>query len=218
MFQGFSQQTADFLWALSFHNERPWFLAHKAEFEDVLWTPFRELAWDTAEELEKRFPQRQFFLHISRIYRDARRLYGRGPYRDHLWFTLHQQGRSPAFWFEIGAAGYQWGVGLYGASAEQMERYRASIDANPSKVERLAKVILEQQRFHLDGDVYKRPKKQLGKLLDPWYNRKEIGLSCGENFGGELFSPGLPQTLAEDYSFLMPYYDFFAAAFDTPDQ
>jgi uncharacterized protein (DUF2461 family) len=36
MFQGFTERTSGFLWDLSFNNERPWFLEHKAEFETVL--------------------------------------------------------------------------------------------------------------------------------------------------------------------------------------
>ena len=30
MFEGFSQQTVDFMWCIRFNNERPWFEAHKA--------------------------------------------------------------------------------------------------------------------------------------------------------------------------------------------
>ena len=33
MFEGFTQETSEFLWELSFNNERPWFLAHREQFE-----------------------------------------------------------------------------------------------------------------------------------------------------------------------------------------
>ena len=88
MFQGFSKETGEFLWELSFHNERPWFLAHKEQFERVLNEPFKALARDSAALLQERFPDMLIQCHISRIYRDARRLFGRGPYKDHLWFTI----------------------------------------------------------------------------------------------------------------------------------
>ena len=29
MFQGYSQETVDFMWGIRFNNERGWFLAHK---------------------------------------------------------------------------------------------------------------------------------------------------------------------------------------------
>ena len=92
MFNGFSKETADFFWELGFNNERPWFLAHKEQFERVINEPFRALARALYDELRERFPDEEFGVHISRIYRDARRLFGRGPYKDHLWFTLTPTG------------------------------------------------------------------------------------------------------------------------------
>ena len=44
MFQGFSKKTGEFLWELAFNNERPWFLAHKDEFEEYVNAPFKALA------------------------------------------------------------------------------------------------------------------------------------------------------------------------------
>ena len=32
MFEGFTMETSQFLWDLSFNNERPWFQAHKEQF------------------------------------------------------------------------------------------------------------------------------------------------------------------------------------------
>ena len=107
MFSGFSEKTGAFLWDLAFNNERPWFLAHKQEFEDYVNTPFKAMAADTFAEVKKRLPDFEGFVHISRIYRDARRLFGRGPYKDHLWFTLWTSDVSkhgPAFWFETPTA------------------------------------------------------------------------------------------------------------------
>lgn len=39
MFQGFSQQTNDFLWGIRFNNERSWFEAHKQEYLDYVQAP-----------------------------------------------------------------------------------------------------------------------------------------------------------------------------------
>ena len=115
MFQGFSRSASDWFWELIFNNERPWFEAHKEEYIRLLKEPFQALAEDTLAEMRRRYPERDFTLHVSRIYRDARRLFGRGPYKDHLWFsikesTARQQGRS--LWFELGAAEYSYGCGF----------------------------------------------------------------------------------------------------------
>ena len=43
MFQGYSQETVDFMWGIRFNNERGWFLAHKDDYQQHLLAPTREL-------------------------------------------------------------------------------------------------------------------------------------------------------------------------------
>ena len=208
MFRGFTKQTSEFMWDLAFNNERTWFNEHKQEFESLVMKPFKELARDTHEEMQRRYPEMGLQLHISRIYRDARRLHGRGPYKDHLWFSLKNWDgllQGPMFWFEIGAADYSYGMGFYSASPAQMESFRAGVGANPARLERLARMVKEQDEFRLDGEEYKRPKGDVGELL----NRKCLGLECRRDFGGEVLKSGLPQRLADSFGFLVPFYEFF---------
>ena len=84
----YSEKTVEFLWSLRLNNSREWFQAHKAEYEALMHRPTKELADALFEHLRGKYPKHDWNLHISRIYRDARRLYGRGPMNDHLWFTL----------------------------------------------------------------------------------------------------------------------------------
>lgn len=215
MFEGFTPKTGEFLWELSFNNERSWFMAHKDEFEDVLNRPFKALAADTFALTEKQFPQLGCKLHVARIYRDARRLHGRGPYKDHLWFSIKRGDillEGPMFWFEIGAADYSYGMGFYSATPAQMAAFRSSIDANPSRFERLA-AKADTLGFEVTGEEYKRPKGDLGELINKWYNRKRMGLERSMDFGGELYSPALPETLAAAYARLMPMYEYFAEVY-----
>ena len=140
MFQGFSKKTGEFLWELAFNNERPWFLAHKDEFEEYVNAPFKALAGECFALMEQRYPALDCRVHVSRIYRDARRLFGRGPYKDHLWFSIKASQvllEGPMFWFEVGAADYSYGMGFYSATPAQMEAFRRSIDANPERFRRI---------------------------------------------------------------------------------
>jgi len=213
VFEGFSEKTSEFLWGLALNNEKSWFEAHRAEYEKYLRAPFHDLAVQTAALMEQRFPKAGLKLRITRIYRDARRLHGKGPYKDHLWFTLigdREDTTGPGFWFEIGPADYSYGMGTYAASADKMEAHRKSIAANPARMEGLAKMFEKQDLFVLGEEDYKKPKGDMGELLNKWYNKKQIELICRKEFGEELFSPELPQTLLEGYSFLMPYYEFFS--------
>ena len=123
-FTGFTRDTSDYLWDLAFHNKRPWFQEHKDRFLRVLKDPFDALARETLDLMQARFPDRPFQMHVSRIYRDARRLFGRGPYKDHLWFTVWSgadKHDNPAFWFELSASGYEYGMGFFEARPEEME-------------------------------------------------------------------------------------------------
>lgn len=213
MFSGFTQETSAFLWELAFHNERPWFLAHKEEFERVVNAPFKALAEDTLARMEERFPEQDFRLHVSRIYRDARRLFGRGPYKDHLWFSLKNSAallEGPMFWFEIGAADFSYGMGFYSATPAQMEHFRRLVDANPARFERLVRPIMNDADFTVTGEEYKRAKgRHEGDVIDAWYNRKRLGVEVSRDFGGEALSSTLPQTLAAAYAKLVPLYAFF---------
>ena len=113
MFNGFTKAASDFFWELAFNNERTWFLEHKDEFERTVNTPFKALAAETNALMSARHPEMECSLHVSRIYRDARRLFGRGPYKDHLWFSIKNSKallEGPMFWFEVGAADFSSGI------------------------------------------------------------------------------------------------------------
>ena len=213
MFSGFSEKTGGFLWELAFNNERPWFLAHKQEFEDYVNTPFKAMATETYEQMKAGHPDFEGFVHISRIYRDARRLFGRGPYKDHLWFTIWTSDVSkhgPAFWFEISPTSYAYGMGFWEASAAQMELYRRSIDANPARFLRMAKAA-GRGGWQLMGQPYKRPKAlHDDPLLDEWYNRKYVGVEKSFDLGGAAFTKELPALVANEFWELMPLYRFLA--------
>lgn len=212
MFQGFTERTSGFLWDLSFNNERPWFLEHKAEFETVLQEPFKALAQDTLALVRQRHPERDLNCHVSRIYRDARRLFGRGPYKDHLWFTIFDGEKDlggPAFFFELGAATYSYGLGFWDASPTAMEAFRRAVDANPARFERMAKALARDRELRIAGPEYKRPKGERGAIINPYYNRRYLMLSVEKDFGGDALREELPQILAECFETLFPLYDFF---------
>lgn len=211
MFEGFTPGAGDFLLALKFNNERPWFLAHKAEFEDLVNTPFKALAMSTAEIMSQRRPEMGLNLHVARIYRDARRLHGGGPYKDHLWFSLKNWDgllRGPMFWFEVGAVDYSFGMGFYSCSAAQMTSFRQSIEANPARFSRIIKPILARGEYETDNEPYVKLKKDMGELLNPWYNGRRVGVVCTRPFGGELLSPDLPRVLADEFELLTPLYNY----------
>ena len=211
MFQGFSEKTGAFLWDLAFNNERPWFLEHKQEFEDTVNIPFKALAADTFALFSARFPDFEGQVHISRIYRDARRLFGRGPYKDNLWFTIKSSRivhDGPDFWFLLEKSAYSYGLGFFDASPTQMEAFRKAVDANPARFRRIAEATA-RKGYVLEGPEYKRPKRNTGDaLLDAWCNRKWLGTEKSFDLGGAAFTPALPGIVADAFAELMPLYEY----------
>ena len=209
MFEGFTNETSEFLWELSFNNERPWFQAHKEQFERCLNEPFKALAAQTTVLMQKNYPARVWCSHCSRIYRDARRLFGRGPYKDNLWFVIYQEEQrnlGPAFWFEIGRTGCSAGMGFWDASPAMMESFRRQIDANPARFERLLDDIGPD--WKLWGQPYKRPKGERGERVDPWYNRRNISAGREWDLGGPEEGEDFPAELAALFMRLLPLFDF----------
>ena len=212
MFNGFSQATGDFLWGLSINNDREWFNAHRDEYEAHLNGPFRALALETLALLQQRFPGQDFQVHVARIWRDARRLFGRGPFKDHLWFSIQsgdRHARGPMFWFELDPTGWSYGVGNWEDAADVGAAWRALIDADPARFERMAKALARHRELRIAGPEYKRPKGDVGALLNPWYNRKSIGVSFDDNCEGVLFTPQLFGEILEGFRLLMPFYQYF---------
>ena len=213
MFQGFSRESMDFLWGIRLNNERSWFLAHKEEFHTHVESPMKELAVQVTTAMQEEFPKLGLEMKISRIYRDARRLHGRGPYKDHLWFTLRRPGASeaatPCFYFELAPNYYSIGMGCYDSTPLTMAKLRARIDRDPAPMEKLARHLNQRPEFQLYGEEYKRPKGDPGPLLYPWYNRRQIGVSADYNCEGVLFTPELADQVLEHFRYLEPLYRYF---------
>ena len=214
MFTGFSDATIDFLWELRFHNERPWFLEHKQVFLDTLDRPMKALAADVTAALEQTYPKRKWYLHVARIYRDARRLHGRGPYKSHLWWSLflrdEEQAHAPCFWFSLDPLGYGCGMGMYDPRPAAMARFRRELDAAPERFLPLARSFAAQDRFVLEGTEYKRPKGRPAPPLDQWYNRRDLSLGW-ERPADELYaSPTLVDEIVASFEALVPYYRYFS--------
>ena len=220
MFQGFTQGTTDVLWGIRFNNERGWFLAHKEEFQTLVDAPLRELASQVSQAINDKFPNLQLNCKVSRIYRDARRLYGRGPYKDHLWFGLRRmapsEGAEPGFYFEVAPEYYSYGMGCWDPTPVTMAKLRARIDRDPEPLKQLARRLEKHGEFTLEGQMYKRPKGDPGRLLYPWYNRRQISLTSDHNCDGLYFSPQLADQVVNGFTFLMPYYDYLCSVMADP--
>ena len=215
MFQGFTDETIQFLWELKFNNERAWFNAHKQTYLEQLYRPMTDLGHEAYDLLMERSGSVRGNLKITRIYRDARRLHSGGPYKDHLWLSVeppHDREADwhgiPALWFQVSATGYDYGFGYWGRPVD-MEQYRRRIQREPKVLEKLVRRFNRQSVFTLQGEEYKRPRGETTKLLTPWYNRKYVSLVCSRQ-PDELFrSPQLVEALVSGWQELAGFYEYF---------
>ena len=221
MFQGFSDQTIDFMWGIRFNNERGWFEQHKEEYLQTFYRPMQALSQEVWEAVDGAYPDLGLVRRVTRIYRDARRLHGRGPYKDRLWFTLERPAEDweirPAFWFELEPEGYSYGLGYYMAPPVMMAKFRARLDVDPKPFSKLARQLARQERFHLEAQPYKRPKGDPGPLLYDWYNARSFSLSCDRAHDSLLFSHDLVDELAAGFGELTPFYRYFLSLEGDPD-
>lgn len=216
MFQGFTQETLDFMWGIRFNNDRAWFEAHKQDYLDHLSGPMKELCGQVYDALGEEAAQYTLKSKVSRIYRDARRLHGQGPYKDHLWWSIERPydgdfSAQPVFWFELTPESWSYGLGYYAARASTMAKHRARIDRDPKPMLALAKKLAGQDEFVLDGPAYAREKPCPVPELAAWYNKRSFSLIHESPLDEEIFRPELADRVLEGFRFLLPFYDYFAS-------
>jgi len=180
MFQGFTQRTVDFMWGIRFNNQRDWFMSHKEDYQNDFLAPVKELGQQVYDGLHEKYPDEPLILKVSRIYRDARRLHGRGPYKDHLWWCIRTGGEDwtgrPTFWFELGPDYYSYGLGFWAPKAALLEAYRKEIDRDPAAFTALVQRFNKQKDLTLQGEEYKKAQGRCGRTFEPLVSEEKT--SC----------------------------------------
>ena len=222
MFTGFTDETVDFMWGIRFNNERTWFEAHKDVYLTQFYHPMRELSAELYDFIREKRSDYGLISKVTRIYRDARRLHGRGPYKESLWFSVEQPSEQwtahPTLWFELSPDGWYCGMGYYMPKPLTMAKLRARIDRDPKTMEALTRRLNGQQELTLETEDYKRPRAAApSPLLEPWYKMKSFSILHQDKLTEELFSREIVDHLKRDFEFLLPYYDYFVTLDGDPD-
>lgn len=223
MFRGFPEETIRFFLDLRFHNEVPWFHAHREEYEAYVRKPFREFieamaptALKIADDIDTR-PNKC----LARINRDIRYTRDKSPYRDHLWLLFRRSGEerehSVMYWFELSPEVVEWGLGFWGPNRPAMDALRRRMAEKPKEVQKaLRQCGIPDETLRIYGDRYARMKPPDGMPLDlaMLYSMKEIYVKRIGVPLAECYKPELIERVSQDFLRLKPLYQLLRRAAD----
>lgn len=216
-----SDRTLEFLMENRLRDSRPWFLEHKAEYQQYVIQPMRDLVEQLAPTMLKIDPllvvEPKVDKTISRIYRDIRFSKDKSLYRDVMWCVFlrdkKQYADMPAFVMEYSPNGFRYGCGYYQAPPKVMAAMRELILANSKGFQKARKAYEGQTLFQMEGETYKRSKYPAQpEAVQNWLNRRNIAFMHNSQDIALLCSDGLADVLAQGFQQLMPMYDFLCQA------
>jgi uncharacterized protein (TIGR02453 family) len=216
----FSPATLAYLRGLARHNRKPWFEAHRAEYELAVREPLRELV----EQMDVRFarfapeivgdPRRSPF----RIYRDVRFSNDKSPYKTHAscWF-FHQAGSravgreasggGAGFYFQIGPGASFTGGGIWMPPREALGRLREAIAEDHRRFAKMVTDAKVMRRFGglTEEAVLKRPPRGYAPDHPALRWLKFQSFTLGRDLtDAEATSERLPDLLEADYRLMLP--------------
>ena len=215
----FTKRALSFFRGLARHNEKPWFEAHRDEYEAEVRKPMRDLI----EDLDARFaefapeiggdPKRSMF----RIYRDIRFSKDKSPYKTHAacWFHHLNAARTVGAEADAGSAGYYFhlepggrsmiGAGLWMPPRPQLSKLREAIGKDPKAFDKMARSI--PSRFGgLDdeGALKRMPRGYAEDHPAAKWLRFQSFTSGRTLTDPQVTSPSLASLLAREYEALLP--------------
>ena len=145
MSEGFTRHTLSFLRALKRHNDREWFRAHKAEYDEHVRAPMLATIERLAHDFRSFAPDLAATPHsMFRIYRDTRFSSDKRPLKTHVAasFTSRRlpRGAGAGLYFHLdpNTDREAWiGGGIYAPEPRELARIRAHIAVHHRRLHRL---------------------------------------------------------------------------------
>lgn len=142
-FRGFPAEGIEFYEQLAADNSRSFWQANRGRFDEFVRQPMLELT----EALSEFGP-----FHLFRPYQDARFAKGRPPYKIQQGAYGESEGGA-GYYVQFSAEGLMAGAGYYSMAKDQLDRFRAAIDAEATGDELVALVADAEQRRYSIGAI-----------------------------------------------------------------
>lgn len=218
-FEGFPREGMRFLRRLKKNNNRPWFNAHKAEYEDHVRLPMQSLiaalqphVHAFAPEIELH-PKRSMF----RIYRDTRFSKDKTPYKTHVAAVFHPRGHwqnSAGYYVHVEPGGVYVGGGIYMPNSDQLRKIRRAIDSRSAEFLSIVGTAKFKRQFKgIEGEKLQRVPQgyDANHPMAGWLKHKQFftGVEWDER---ECYSAKFVQKISAVYKDLYPFIRFLNEA------
>jgi uncharacterized protein (TIGR02453 family) len=200
-FKGFRDAEGKFFKALAKKNERQWFQAHKAEFEEGWNAPMKLLLAEVREAIDGAYAHSDLDEpKVFRIYRDVRFSKDKSPYKTHIggFIPLKRGGKKVtdlpmALYFHVGATETFGAAGHYMMEPESLERFRSAV-ADAKRGKELEKILAGLAKKGFAADSHESLKR-VPKGYAPDHPRAEMLKRKGLTVGFPSVPKGMLATL-----------------------
>jgi uncharacterized protein (TIGR02453 family) len=216
----FTAASLRFLRGLARRNTKPWFEAHRAEFESEIRAPMRALI----EEMDLRFaafapeitgdPRRSMF----RMHRDIRFSRDKSPYKTHAacWFAHHDadtrvgaeaEGGSAGFYVHVQPGQSFLGAGMWMPARPALNRLRDAIAEDHRTFERMVEHPRFVRRFGslADEEMLKRMPRGFAENHPAARWLRYRSFTAGRMLtDAQVTGPRLTALLQRDFELLLP--------------
>ena len=220
----FGAQTLRFFADLERHNERAWFHANKARYEEHVRQPFLRLIADLAEPLRAISPHmlaepKNVGGSLYRIQRDTRYRSDKTPYKTWAGARFaHVRGRevpAPVFYLHLQPGRSFLGGGLWHPESPVQRRIREFIVDNPDAWTRAVHSPAFRRRFAMDGDSLVRAPRGFDPqhpLLEDLKRKDFVASQALDD--AQVTGPRLRQQVLAGFAAAAPLLDYLCAALD----
>lgn len=221
----FDPKSLKFLRDLARHNDRTWFHAHKAIYDEHVRAPFQRLLTDLqpivlACSPHYRSEPKTVGGSLFRIQRDTRFSGDKSPYKSWQGARLfHARGReleAPSFYLHLQPGNCFIGGGLWHPEPETLRRVRHFLVDNPAGWTRAAHAPAFRKRYDLDDSemLTRTPRGYPADAphLDDLRRKNFVAFRAIDD--DTMLGPRLLGVLERDLQQLSPFIDYLCAALD----
>ncbi|WP_269744737.1 DUF2461 domain-containing protein [Plesiocystis pacifica] len=216
----------EFFAELSMNNDRDWFEANKARYEEQVREPalaFVRAMGPRLAEISGHFvaSDKKVGGSLMRIYRDVRFSKDKTPYKTNLGIQFrHEVGKdvhAPGFYVHMDNEGVFLGAGTWRPESSALAQLRAAIAEDDGAWTAARDDARFREHWRLGGDSLKRPPRGFDAehpLIEDIKRKDHIAV-CDLSIG-DLLGPGSVDRIAERFATSAPYVGWLCGVLGVP--